>query len=58
MTDRTDPSEHTDPEAFVEDLEGADPADAPEIAENLAGLLSAELDSTASKSTSESGPSS
>ena len=47
MTDRsTDPQPH-DADADLENLEAADPQDAPQIAEDLAERLADELDRTA-----------
>ncbi|MEN8238591.1 MAG: hypothetical protein ABFR53_05240 [Actinomycetota bacterium] len=46
MTDKpTDPEIH-DTDADLEKLEAADPADAPEVAEDLADRLTRELDAT------------
>ncbi|VAW07185.1 hypothetical protein MNBD_ACTINO01-2281 [hydrothermal vent metagenome] len=50
MNDHIDPDRPDSAAALVEQLASIDPADAPPIAEELAGRLAAELDSTDGRS--------
>jgi hypothetical protein len=53
MTDRPKDPQNTETEAELVNLETADPADAPQIAEDLADQLAHELERTSRSHTSE-----